>query len=361
MTSKPQAAIIRIKDFEITKLPKGHRDINAPGFRQALKDCLEAEYNSDGYFANITVDIEYITIEQDVDATDQSELALELLQRGNYQKGKVILEGLLPKYPMNAVVLYNLGMIYSDEGDLSQSIDLLSQATKVSHDHAHAWVALAVAYMRNGNLDKAMESAKTALKVAPDDSYVLRTAGSLIAQAGNNTEALIMLEKAAKAAPNDSIALYSLAECLITDSADKNRQRADELYKRVIELAPGTPQAEQAKDRRRIFAYERFRKVGELRPDAVMYCLDALQKFSAMSSHDIAGVAMETATIGQSGLEVNNPDKTYQLRTLPGNYSGLNVVCILHTAIQKVAPGNNSGFDVQAEYEEALKLFNQKS
>lgn len=360
MTSKLQAIIIRIEDFDLTELPKEHQDINAPGFRQALKDYLETDYNSAGYFADITVDDEYIRVDQDVDATDQSKLALESLQRGNYPKGKVILEALLPKYPMNSVVLYNLGIVYSDEGDLTRAIDLLSQATKVNHNHAHAWVALAVAYMRNGNPDKAMESAKTALTVDPDDPYVLRTAGTLIAQAGNNSEALILLENAAKAVPNDSLALYSLAECLRTDSTGKNRQRADELYQKVIELAPGTPQAERAKDRRRKFAYEGFRKVGELRQDAVMYCLDALQRFSTMSSQAVAGVAMETATLGQSGLEVNNPDKTYQLRTLPGNYSGLNVVCILHTAIQKVAPGKDSGFDVQAEYEEALKLFDQE-
>jgi tetratricopeptide (TPR) repeat protein len=190
---------------------------------------------------------------------------------------------------------------------------------------------------------------------------VLRTAGSLIAQSGNKSEALVLLENAAKAAPHDSLALYSLAECLRTDSSDNNKQRADELYKRVIELAPGSPQAEGAKDRRRKIAYEGFRKVGELRPDAVMFCLDALQRLSKLSPQEVGGVAMETATLGQSGLDINNPGKTYELRTLPGNYSGLNVVCILHAALQKAAPGNDSGFDIQAEYEEALKLFSQKS
>lgn len=360
MTSKPQITIIRIEDFDLTQLPKEHRDINAPGFSQALRDYFVADYSSAGLFANIAVDSVCIRIDQDCESTEQSELALDSLKRGNYPKGKKILESLLTKYPVNSVVLYNLGMVYSDEGDLTRAIDLLSQATKVSHEHAHAWVALAVAHMRNGNQNKAMESAKSAFNVAPNDPYVLRTAGTLIAQAGDTKEALILLEKAAKAAPNDSIALYSLAECLRADNASENKQRADVLYKKVIALSPGTQQAERAKDRRREFAYEGFRKVCELRPDAVMYCLDALQKFSTMSTQAIAGVAMETATLGQSGLDVNNPNKTYGLRTLPGNYTGLNVTCILHTAIQITAPGNDSGFDIQAEYEEALKLFNQK-
>ena len=346
MTSKPLAAIIRIQDFDLTKLPKEHRDTNVPGFRQALKDYLESDYGSAGLFAHIVVDNKIIRIDQDSEATDQSELALDLLQRG--------------KYPKNAIVLYNLGMVYSDEGNLSGAIELLKQATQVNKDHAHAWNALTLAYLRNGNQDKAMESAMIALKLAPDDSYVLRTAGSLIAQTGDSKEAMILLEKAIKAAPNDSIALFSLAECLRANNASDDKERADQLYKRVIELSPGTQQAERSKDRRREFAYEGFRKVGELRPDAIMYCLDALQKFSTMSTQGIAGVAMETATLGQSGLDVNNPSKTYQLRTIPGEYTGLNVVCILHCAIQKVAPGNDSGFDVQAEYKAALELFDKQ-
>lgn len=352
MTSKLQAVILRIKDFDLTNLPKEYRDANAPGFRQAVKDYLMADYA--GLFAKIAVDDECIRIDRDVDATDQFELALKFLQQGIYSKGKAILKSLLSSYPMNAVVLFNLGMIYSDEGNLKQAIDLLTKATEANH--AHAWVALAVAYTRKGNLDKAMESAQSALKVSPDDPYALRTAANLI---GDTKQALGMLEKASQIAPNDSLILYSLAECL--RNTDENKQKVDEIYKRVIELSPGTEHAERAKGRLSEFAYERFRKMGELRPDAVMYCLDALQKFSTMTHHDIAGVAMETATLGQGGLNVADPYKLYQLRTIPGSYTGLNVVCILHTAIQKVSPDNNSGFDIQVEYEEALKLFNKRN
>ena len=44
MTSKPLAVIMRIEDFDLKPLPKAYRNINAPGFKQALKDYLEEDY-----------------------------------------------------------------------------------------------------------------------------------------------------------------------------------------------------------------------------------------------------------------------------------------------------------------------------
>ncbi|MGD0962214.1 MAG: tetratricopeptide repeat protein [Methylomonas sp.] len=361
MTSTPQIVLVKIDDFDLTQLPAEHRDITAPSFNRYLREFLELDNGKNGYFTNITVNNEYISFEPDTQAKEQSDDALDALQRGNYPKGKKIFEELLPKYPKNIVVLYNLGLVYSDEGNLKRAIELLSTATAVHQEHAHAWTALAIAYMRNSNLEKAIEAANAAFEIAEDDPYVLRTAGSLMAQAGNTKDALRILEKAAQVAPTDSITLFSLAECLIADDKEANKQRADGLYKKVMELAPGSPQADRAADRRREFAYQGFRKTGDLRQDAVMFCLDALKDLKGKSPQEIAAVAMEAATLGEGGLSVDDPTQKYQLRTLPGTYSGLNVVCILHTAVQQVAPGNDSGFDIKAEYEEALKLFGKNT
>lgn len=360
MTSKNVSAVIKITEYDLTQLPLENQDINAPGFKLALKKHIEADCGGEGHFATVSINNEDINIVYDAYSSAQSEQALEFLQQGNYPKGKAIFESPLANYPLNNIVLFNLGMVYSDEGHLNNAIDLLSKATQVSPKQTYAWVALAVAYARNKNHELAVKSATTALALAPDDPYVLRTAGALIAKTSPNKEALTLLEKAVKAAPDDSIALFALAEALKADNAEQTNQRASGFYKKVIELAPGSTQAEQAKEQLRVLAYTTFRKVGELRMDAVMYCLEALKTFADMPTKAIAGVAMEAATLGQSGLDVNNPDKAYELRTIPGTYSGLNVVCILHTALQQIAPGNESGFDIQSEYDRALVLFGEE-
>jgi len=361
MTSKNLSAVIKISEYDLTQLPLENQDVNAPGFKLALKNHIEADCGSEGRFATIAINNEVINIEYDAYSTEQSELALAYLQQGNYPKGKAIFESLLANYPLNSIVLFNLGMVYSDEGNLSNAIELLSKATQVNPKYTYAWVALAVAYARNKNHELAVKSATTALALAPEDPYVLRTAGALMAQTSPNNEALLLLEKAVKAAPDDLIALFALAEALKAGNTEQNNQRASGLYKKVIELAPGSAKAERAKEQLRTLAYTTFRNVGELRMDAVMYCLEALKTFADMPTKAIAGVAMETATLGQSGLDVNNPDKKYELRTIPGTYSGLNVVCILHTALQQVAPGKDSGFDIQAEYGRALALFGEEA
>ena len=348
---------IGIEDYDLSQLPENLQDRNAPGFNAALMESITTDYGKSGLFVSVHIDEDLIHITQDKESEAKLESAFNLLQKNDYKNGKKILEELLTWYPNNAVVLYNLGMIHSDEGKYDQAIKLLSLATEKYDEHAHSWTALAVAYTRANNIVLALKAAHKAAEVGPDDPYVLRTLGTLLAQSGNNTEAISILEKAVRTSPYDSIALLSLAESLSAINTKESKKRADNLYKLIIDLAPASPQAERAMSRRHEMAYEGFREVGEMRPDAVMYCLDALKIFSQMTDKEIAGVAMETATLGQSGLEVNNSESSYELRTIPGHYSGLNVVCILHTAIQKLTPGTDSGFDVQAEYEEALKLF----
>ena len=60
---------------------------------------------------------------------------------------------------------------------------------------------------------------------------------------------------------------------------------------------------------------------------------------------------------GRNGFEVHNPDSRYRVKGLPGEYSGLAMVCFLYVAMQRIAPGADIGFDLHHEYEAAKKLF----
>lgn len=356
----PSTVFIKIADYDLSALPEAYQNPNKDGFEDYLKKHITEEYGADGLFSKVSIEQETLILAEDLEAKTKSDEGLDALQRGIYSKGKAIFEGLYAQYPANSIVLYNLGMVYSDEGNLTKAIALLTELTRIKPEYAHGWVALAVAYMRNEQSNEANQAAQTAVKLAPNDPYALRTAGS-IASTLNESEASFLLENAVRAAPKDPIALLALAENLLaTHKDDAIKKRVSALLTQVIDASPGSKPAERAEEILRDIAYKKFRQISGLNQDAIDYCLQALEKFKGMSHQEIAGVALETATLGHSGLDVNNPDKSYQLRSIPGNYTGLNVVCIMYAALQQVAPGQDVGFDIQAEYEEALILFNQK-
>ena len=56
------------------------------------------------------------------------------------------------------------------------------------------------------------------------------------------------------------------------------------------------------------------------------------------------------------------PDSTprYELRSLPGKFSGLQLVSLAYVGLKLTAPEQNYGFDLAEEYAQAKELFEQK-
>ena len=168
------------------------------------------------------------------------------------------------------------------------------------------------------------------------------------------------LRQAVELNPKDELAWYGLGEALEVAGDTKG---ADEAYQHVVELDEYSHVAEPAKRARSRLAQTSFRSrmpEGIERPDAVMYCLSALQKFAAMDPAEVQKVGFEIALLGRSGLDVNNPDRKYPLHSLPGEYTGLQLMSYMYVAFKQIAPEQDIGFDLSKEYEEALKLFQPK-
>src|SRR5207249_1020580 len=109
-----------------------------------------------------------------------------------------------------------------------------------------------------------------------------------------------------------------------------NLKEADALFTKVIDLDSTSQVADAARDERRKLAGMSFRSVVPgLRPDAVMYCLDALKKFEKLDRAEIQRIGFEIAILGQRGLNPNDPNKRYELKNLPGTFTGLHLLCIM--------------------------------
>ena len=109
-------------------------------------------------------------------------------------------------------------------------------------------------------------------------------------------------------------------------------------------------------------AQQRLHAAGdELRMDAVMCCLGALERFSQMRREEVQAVAFEVGLLGHRGLDVSDPEKTYSLRSLPGKFTGLHLMSLMYVGFKQVAPEIDIGFDLSPEYAAALHLLDTQS
>lgn len=154
--------------------------------------------------------------------------------------------------------------------------------------------------------------------------------------------------------PDDPQAAFGLGQVL---EAEGELGEADRLYKKAIDLSPDGPAAEAAKEARSGLAHRTFRgAVGGLRPDAVMYLLGAIQKFEAMPRQQVQQVGFEIAILGQRGIDPNDSTRKYTLRSLPGEFTGLHLLCLMHAAFRIIAPEQSIAFDLSKEYAAAQAL-----
>ncbi len=88
----------------------------------------------------------------------------------------------------------------------------------------------------------------------------------------------------------------------------------------------------------------------------LIYCQKALELFAPMPPEKVQAIAFEIAVLGQNGLDINNFDKKYRLKELPGKFTGLKLCSFLYVATQQFAPGTDVGIDFSREYEAAVGL-----
>ena len=328
-----------------------HTKGNKDQIREAL-DLL------DGVIQTMVTDQEEINITWNAN-TDPLPKVADILQNGNYAGGILLLELFLSHHPDDTNVLFNLGMAYSDQGNLERSIELLRKLIEKEPEHTNGRVALGVALLRSKQTEEGIRELQIAAEQDPDNPWARRNLGAGLLQAGKAGEALEHFQRAAELSPNDQAAWFGYAQA---HEMNGEIQEADQIYIKVIDMDEFGEMAELARKARTKIADMAFHGAtanttpDTPRMDAVMYCLSALQKFEKLSSEQVKNIGVEIALLGTRGLDVNSPEAKYSLKSLDGNFSGLNLVCYEYVAFKQFAPKQNIGFDLSAEYETALKL-----
>jgi tetratricopeptide (TPR) repeat protein len=325
----------------------------------AIADRVRSTFNNlNGVIETLTIGATKIEMHwnDDLSKSDNLDKIAAILTQGNYLDGILLLELFLSEDPDNPDLLYNLGMAYSDQNKLSHSIELLSRLISVKPDHVNGRVALGIALVRNNQEEEGVRELQTAAQKEPENLWAHRNLGGGLMRLKRFPEAAEHLRIATELSPQDQQVWYGYAQAL---EALDNIEAADKAYIQTIEIDGFSKIADLARKARSNIAKGTFRKnaPGALRMDAVMYCVGALEMFEAMSVAQVQKIGFEIAMLGTRGIDVNNPESRYSLKSLPGEFSGLHLLSIQYVAFKKIAPAQDIGFDLSVEYQAALKLF----
>ncbi len=349
--SLPYAAF----DFELIGLSPA--DVGGAEFSEKVSEFFASQFAKFGGKARVVLN----DAEQTINVTwtkergfkDPSQRALELLRSRNIAEAIPLLWAVHHEKPKDTDILYNLGVAYSELGQLQKAIEILDRLIVIHPNHVHGLVALGVAHMKSKDLQSGEVFLRRSLILEPTNPWALKNLGACLLKHGKAEEAVPVFKAALKANPEDVQSLLGLGQAF--EEVDRVED-ADEQYVKLIRT--GGPQhiLDLTKERRTAIAQTTMRDRGSFRPDAMMYITGALEKFAGMTTSQIQAIGFEIAILGQRGLDINNPEQKYSLRTLPGQFSGLHLCSIMYAAFKQFAPSEHVGIDFSKEYEAAVSM-----
>jgi Flp pilus assembly protein TadD len=343
-----------VHDFDKSLLPAHARTPGTDEFNTEVSRALEREYAEFGGWAQIVVNQDVILVTWKSDPTRPKPLDVvhERLQRGELVDAVRLLEHLRRHEPNDVSVLTVLGMALSDLRQLEPAEQHLRHVLELDPEQVTARVGLSVVLHRRGDSAAAIEELQEAVKVQPQHAWAQRNLAAMLCQAEDFVAAEPHYRKAIELNPGDQQAKLEFGQCLLRLG---HKAEADAVFLDAINADSTTSVAEAARQHRTTLAQESFRAgtPAGVQPDAVMYCLAAIQRFEKMRRADIQEIGFEIAVLGQRGLDTNDSTTKYQLKSMPGKFSGLQLVCTMFVAFKTLTPDQGIGFDLDREYEAA--------
>lgn len=143
----------------------------------------------------------------------------------------------LRKNPKDTFALYNLAVVYQDQGKNDQAIELYQDVLKQTEDTSSRINLASIQYLQ-GKREEAFAQLKTAAKKNPDSAHALSILGKLQEQEGMLDEAEKKYLTALKKDSRHSVSHYRLGRLLIKN---KRFEQGTEHILKAIDLEPENP------------------------------------------------------------------------------------------------------------------------
>lgn len=351
-----QQFTLRPQEIDLALLPPEARTVGTPAFREAVRSWFENAFLNFSGKASIAVTHDQISVSWTPDPSSKSLLQhiVDVLQQGRRTEGMQLLELLRARDPDNVDVLYNLGIVLSDAGQLERAERHLRRCVDLAPRFANALIALGIALTRQRKNEAATEVLRRAVDLEPRNLWARKNLGVMLLKHGNPQAAIEHLAVAVEIDPRDQGSWVGLGDAARLSGM---RGMAEQSYRRAVALNEHNNLAEAARAGLTALAKAEMAEQagGSPNPKAVEHCATAIKMFSTLAVDKVKAITAEISILGRSGLDVNDPTKQYALKTLSGPFTGLELVCYLYVAVQMLAPGTDVGFDLGREYEIAKK------
>ena len=132
-----------------------------------------------------------------------------------------------------------------DMGAAQQRIDMNLRIVAKDPKNLGAWVMLGNDYFDTRQFQRSIDAYGEALKLQPNNPDVLTDQGVMFEQTANYDKALANFEQAQRVAPTHVQSIYNIG--IVYMQHKKDDRKALAAWKRVVELAPTSPQASDAR------------------------------------------------------------------------------------------------------------------
>ena len=360
----PLSFDFKLAEFDLSLLPVdvGMLKGNEAMMRSALERHLAGVFERLPGERHITHHENHISVtwlaETPLDTDSLMDLVMGLIRQRAFSQAETILRTLLPRCPDQRQALFNLGVLLYEQKRFREAREVLKRLTRTAPDFAGAWNALGVVLSREGKRKAASSAFQKSLSLEPKDGHTLRNLGALLARK-DPQKAMGYLERSAKLLPGDQSVQYTYGRCLMDTGA---LTKADPVLKKAIAVSEHSAIADLCREAR-IEIVRRNLKAAVprgLRRNAAVFCLAAMETFKEVGRERTQAIAFEIASLASDGLNIRDRTSRFRLRSMPGEFSALQLVVYMWVGLKRVDPKTDPGIDFSREYAFALAVLRGK-
>lgn len=162
-------------------------------------------------------------------------IALNTLQRRNFNAAREIASSIVEKYKKNAIAFEILAIALKNQGLYEEAIKQFQTSIKLNKKSSLTWMNMGNAYMSSSRYTEASKCFEEALSISSDTVEARRLLAVCHIRSGDNKKAIEILNKALSIEPNNPSLLHDLAAASYNM---KDYNSAIEIIKKALSIEP---------------------------------------------------------------------------------------------------------------------------